>query len=400
MKEKILFVTNDLGSGGAEKSLVSLLSQINYKKYEVDLLRLGEGDFFSNSLPKEVKILNVKNDSHIFLYKPAKIGMKMLFKQKKYIAGTFLLISQLIYRLFSNIFNLNGKIAKWKIISQFIPKITKKYDVAVAYNFDYPIHYIVDKIESNKKIGWIHGNYKLTKSIPSFDKRYFSKLDSIVTVSKTCQEILVSIFPQFIDKILVIENINSPLLINQMAAQEQFDSKVCNEQITLVTVARLSPEKGVDIAIKALKLLKDDGYNIKWIIIGEGQERQRLEELIKDLNLKKEFLLIGEKSNPYSVIKNSDIYVQPSLTEGKSIALEEAKILGRPIVVTNYSTVDDQIKNLQNGLIVPISPVGVYEGVKNLIDSPELRNKFSKELLRNVKGNESEIIKFYEIITK
>ena len=364
----------------------------------MDLLRLGNESFFVNSLPSQVNVLNVPFSTNILLCKSAKESMLMLFKQKKYLMCLFEFVGHGIYKVLSKLTGLNTKIFKWKIISFVIPQIESNYDVAIAYNYDYPIHFIIDKVKAKKKIGWIHGNYKLTKSIAMLDKIYFNKLDKIVTVSETCLDILNNVFPKYSHKLVIIENILSPNVINLLSNQFKEGLNKKENEINIVTVARLSSEKGIDMAIKALSLLVKEGHNIKWTVIGEGFERNNLEQLIKTYDLEERFDLIGEKTNPYSYIRQADIYVQPSITEGKSIAIEEAKILGKPIVVTNYSTVNDQIKDSQNGLIVSINPNGLFDGINKLLNSPKMRSDFSNELLKDIQGNENEVLKFYEII--
>ncbi|UTE73411.1 glycosyltransferase [Rossellomorea marisflavi] len=396
--KSILFVTKDLGSGGAEKSLVSLLSQLDYEKYSVDLLRLGEGDFFLQSIPDEVNLINIPFETNHLICKPAKESVSILFKKKKYFSLITEIIGHGTLKIVSNLTGYNSKLLKWRIVSPFIRKVNKEYDVAIAYNYDYPIHFIIDKVNSKKKIGWIHGNYNLTRSNPFFDKIYFSKLDNLVTVSKICKDILDAVFPIYSRKISVIENIISPQTINNLAVNCNYNEKILKDHFVIITVARLSNEKGIDLAIEAANILARKGLEFKWLIVGEGLERIKLEELIKRYDLIDKFILLGENSNPYPLIKRADLYVQPSLTEGKSIAIEEAKALGKPIVVTKYSTVTDQIKNMKNGLIVPIDPVAISNGIKRLMDSPKLRNEFKKELLTNTIGNESEINKLYTMM--
>ena len=87
-----------------------------------------------------------------------------------------------------------------------------------------------------------------------------------------------------------------------------------------------------DIAIKAAAILVKKGYTIKWYVLGEGEERNTLEQSIKEHNLIANFILLGIKENPYPYINNATIYVQPSRFEGKSLAIDEAKILHKPIL--------------------------------------------------------------------
>ena len=138
------------------------------------------------------------------------------------------------------------------------------------------------------------------------------------------------------------------------------------------------------MAIEACKKLEEDGYKITWYVIGEGEERGNLEKMIEENDLKGKFILLGIKENPYPYIREANIYVQPSRFEGKSIAIDEAKILHKPIVITNFSTAKDQIKNKENGIIVEMDPNAISEGIKKLIDNEELRNKLTSNLSKKI----------------
>jgi glycosyltransferase involved in cell wall biosynthesis len=175
------------------------------------------------------------------------------------------------------------------------------------------------------------------------------------------------------------------------------DISTNKEKINIVSVGRLNYQKGFDIAIEACKQLKKDGYDFVWNILGEGEERGKLEKMIKEYHLEDMFILGGIKENPYPYIKQADIYVQPSRFEGKSIAIDEAKILNKPILVTNFSTAKDQINDQINGLIVDMNPECIYNGIKQLIDSDELRRKLSQNLSNEELGTEKEIEKLYKM---
>ena len=122
------------------------------------------------------------------------------------------------------------------------------------------------------------------------------------------------------------------------------------------------------------------------------------EKQISENNLQNIFILLGEKSEPYPYMGQCDIYVQPSLYEGKSIAIDEAKCLCRPIVVTNFSTVHDQITDGVNGLICRMDKTDMADKIELLIDSKEERKKLIENLKREEIGNENEIKKLYTII--
>src|SRR5690606_11086950 len=145
----------------------------------------------------------------------------------------------------------------------------------------------------------------------------------------------------------------------------------------------------------ALKILVDRGFDLYWHVLGEGEERGRLEAKIKELGLENRFILAGIKENPYPYVAKADIYVQPSRFEGKSIAIDEAKILAKPIVVTNFPSVVDQIVHGENGYIVEMDPASIANGIAELIQNEALKAKFIANLQREKLGTEQEIDKLY-----
>jgi glycosyltransferase involved in cell wall biosynthesis len=221
-----------------------------------------------------------------------------------------------------------------------------------------------------------------------------------VTVSPECKQSLIDNFPQIEKKIKVIHNIVSAKTVKELANKTSDDVFKPNEN-TIITVARLSQEKGIDIALHACKELIKTIPNVKWYVIGEGNQRSNLEKLIIDFNLQDHFFLLGVRTNPYSYIKKATIYVQPSLYEGKSIAIDEAKILGKPIIVTNFTTAKDQINHTINGIISDTNPINLANDIGSLLNDENLQNKLSLSLANEVYDNSNEeITKFYTLLNE
>lgn len=396
MKKNILFVMPSLSAGGGEKSLVNLLSQINYGLYNVDLFLLNQEGIFMEYLPKEVQILPLPESYRLFSLPLFKSIGKFLFRGK---------VSLAYSRMMYSIRNRNLKnIAKreqynWKYIAKAFNKLDKKYDVAIGFLEKTSTYFCVDKVEASQKIGWIHIDYDKLGMDPHFDISYFRKLHHIMTVSEECATILKERFPSESRKIGVMYNIVSPKMIYQMAHQinrNVYEKK--DDEIMILSIGRLHYQKNFELAIEACKKLRELGYNIKWNIIGEGDEREKLTKLIKVNNLEDHFKLLGLRSNPYPYIQQADIYVQTSRFEGKSIAIDEAKILNKPIIVTNYSTAKDQITHGEDGLIVEMKPDAVAAGIIELSNNAELRKRISDNLAQLNLGTEEEINKLYQLI--
>ena len=157
-------------------------------------------------------------------------------------------------------------------------------------------------------------------------------------------------------------------------------------------MGRLDRQKGLDIAIEACARLADS-VDFRWYVLGDGPQRGELEALIASRGLRDRFFLLGTTLNPYPYLARCDVYAQPSRFEGKSIALEEAKCLARPILTTAFSTVRDQIEDGVTGSIAQIDADDVAEKLRALLLEPALRQKLTDNL-RGYPGNEREMEKW------
>ncbi|TYS60078.1 glycosyltransferase [Sutcliffiella horikoshii] len=395
MKKKILFVLPSLDAGGGQKSLVNLLTQIDSQNFQVDLYLIKSEGLFFNSLPKDVRVIE-PTGSYLTFSKGFFPSIFSFIKTKDLKMIYFRIMLAIQNRLYRN--KNKAEQRGWKYLNHFFEPLPQRYDVAIGYLEKSSIYFTVDKVNAEIKIGWIHTNYSDSGMDSEVDFRYFNKLNHIVTVSEECAHSLRKEFPPYKEKIFTIENIVSKKMILSLAKQNS-DLKIFdNQNINILTIARLSHEKGIDLAIKSCSELVKKMSNIKWFIIGEGPEKEKLKKLIKKLNLEKNFLLLGLKENPYPYLNKADIYVQPSRYEGKSLAIDEAKILHRPIVITNFETAKDQIKNNENGLVVAMNENGLTEGIMSIITNKNLKIKLESGLSKEKHSNEEEVEKLYSLI--
>lgn len=186
------------------------------------------------------------------------------------------------------------------------------------------------------------------------------------------------------EKTYLIYNIIDKQQILKLSEQEIPETEN-NDSSTLVTVGRLSKEKGIALACEVCHKLVEKGYPIQWFICGERDERKRLEKMIRYYNISEHFLL-RNKENPYSYIKKSDIYVQPFLHEGYCLTLAEARILCKPIVSTDFSGAREQLGN-NKGLIVNSDEKSLINGIELLISNEDIRLNYVRELIKD--SNES-----------
>jgi glycosyltransferase involved in cell wall biosynthesis len=395
MKKNLLFVIDSLECAGAEKSLVTLLSLLDYSKFSVDLLLFGHGGVLEKLVPKEVRILDSLNYT-----KFAELDLKTALKFS---------INHLNFKMFSSRIKYSLEIRKksfsnpqkagiyWRSISRVIENNPKNYDVAISYAQGIPTFYVAEKVKAKKKYAWVNISYRLDQLEREFQKQFYNQYDKIVAVSEPTREIFLETFPQYNGKMKVIYDINNPQLIFDMAAIEDgyndgFDG------IRILTIGRLAHQKGYDLALEACKRLKEYGVKFRWYALGKGPLKEEIEEYIHQNELSDHFVLLGVRSNPYPYIKHADIYVQPSRYEGFGIAIAEARMLNIPVVTTRFDAVYSQMKDGENGLVVDMNSEAVFNGILTLINNKSLREEIIKYLENEKKGNVEEIEKVYELI--
>ncbi len=392
MKKKLLFVIPSLDAGGAEKSLVNLLNEFDFEKYEVHLFMMTRRGVFISQLPAKVKILPESPDYQTFSSKFHKSIFTFFLQGKLKLVWNKLLFT-FYNRTIKN--NVLAEQKNWRYIKHFFNSFPEEYDVAIGYLEKTANNIVADCVCAEIKIGYIHTDYKTMGMFGNYDISTFKKLDYIATVSENCLTTLKDIFPIFASKFKVIENISSPGNIFRLANEKVFERF---NKPTIVSVGRLTELKNFGMAIKVSAILREKGYDFEWTIIGEGEQRETLQNSIKEKKLQGVVKLVGLKENPYPYIAKSFIYVQPSKFEGKSIAIDEAKILLKPIVVTNFPTVYDQIKHEETGLICAMNETDLANAIERLFTDEELRIHFTENLKREKWNSEIQLCKFYELM--
>jgi len=392
MKKKIIFMVYDMGIGGIEKALLNIIYQLSEDHYETSILMVKKQGDFLNQIPNHVKLKYMDNYSEfnaLINPPPRSTFINLLNKRKIYKAFSFF-----TYYLISRI--MKNKSIFYKYLFRNHLRRTEDYDIAVAFSghIEFISYFILHKIKAKKKIQWIHFDVSKINFDKDFATKTYNKFDNIVAVSKESLVKLINIIPSIKGKASYFHNISSIENLKVMADYGR-DYYGDFNGIKILTVARLSKEKGQDMAIQILAKLRSDGYNIKWYCIGEGMARDEYEKLIKHYNLENDFLLLGSNPNPYPFMKTCDLYVQPSRHEGYCITLAEAKCFNLPIVTTNFTGANEQIKNNTTGLIVNFNEEEMYNAVKMLLDDIPLKNNLINNLKVDINEPKEEINKLY-----
>lgn len=372
--KKLLFVIPTMRMGGAEQSLVSLLNTIDLSCYEIDLLLFEKNGELLDRIPPKVNVIAADTITRAMILE-FRYFFKDLIQERHYITALF----RLIMLANSKLENLIGKklMFNWNIAKRFIKPISTEYDVAIGYLEGTTDAFIIDKVNAKRKIGWIHTNFGKAKRHFKAEEKYYRKCDAIAVISEACRNSFVELYPELADKTHVIENITDKEAI-LTKAQEPLEEMIHWQYPCIVTIGRLEKVKGIDIALEAARIMRDKGIKFVWHVFGDGTLKRDLADRIVQYRLEKFFYLDGTTCNPYKYMKNADIIVQPSRNEGKSIVLDEAKLLCRPIVATNYPSAKDQLKDGVTGMIVDINPDSIAEGIEQLLNSEFLSELFAR----------------------
>ena len=393
--KKILFMCINMNIGGTEKALLTMLNEIDDSKYDITLLMLEEDGGFLNEIPSFVKVKYVDEYKSIkpFVNEPPKILIKRLIRNKEYLTGLTTLSSYSISKITNNISYY------YRYILRNVKKIDEEYDLAVAYAgpMDFITYFVLNKIKAKKKVQWIHFDITKIGFNRKFAERNYKKFDKIFVVSEEGKEKLINLIPALNNKIEAFFNIISCNLIENMSKNEKsFDDLF--DGVRILTVGRLSKEKGQELTINVLARLKNEGYKVRWYCIGDGPEKDNYRNRIKSLDIENDYILLGSKLNPYPFMKDCDIYVQPSKHEGYCITLGEARCFDNPIVTTNFTGANEQIKNEVTGLVCDISEQGIYQAIKRLLDNKELYKDIRTNLSNEIVDSNNEISKLEELI--
>lgn len=393
--KSILIVMFGMGCGGAEKSLISCLNLLPQKKWNIDLAIANPHGMYMEQIPKYVHYLD-----DLFDFENLSTPLE---NRRRKIAGIRDFLNQVNwqcrYPIIKKRTTLSYTEIRWNIWGKHIPALTKEYDLVIAYINGIATYYAIDKVRAKKKAVWVHNEFEKMGYNKNFQRPYYTTADRIITISQDCVDSILRVYPEFREKTVVLENISSEKTIKALASVEiQDDLYFDFKGIKIVSIGRLTYQKGFDYAISAAKILKEKKIPFLWYVLGEGELRRKLEKQIIAEKIEKEFKLVGIKENPYPYIKACDIFAQTSRYEGKSIALDEAKILCKPILVTDYVTARASIKNGVNGLIVDLNPKAIADGLYKLIQNANKRMQFSQKLQGEKNGNESEIKKYIQLI--
>lgn len=337
--KKILFGITSLTIGGAERVLVDLANEL-CNDYDITIFTIYPNGEFEKSLSNKIKL-------------------KSLYSKR--------------YNELSKIQKVFVPLKVWINKNQIYKKYIKEnFDVEIAF-LEGPITRLISvKNRDTKKVAWIHndisrvfGNNLKSKIKRHIDEKIYNKFDELVFVSKDNKKSFEKFYKNnAVKKEIIYNYINSENILKK--SNDEIPEIFAEDELNFVTVARLVEQKGIDRLIRVhSKLIKENLKHKIWVI-GDGPEYKKLESLVDSNSVKDTFKLLGKRENPYPYIKKADYFCLLSYFEGYGMVLEEAKILGKDILITNTAA-REAIEGYEYATIIENNENDIYKVLKEKI---------------------------------
>lgn len=338
MKKKILFLIHDLGHGGAEKVLVNLVNNMDPEQFDITVMALFGGGVNERFLKPHIRLVNCHARS---------------------VPG-------------------NSKLMKLLTPAQLhCMYIKEHYDVEVAYLEGPAVRVISGCPDSDTKlISWVHCTMRQEQE---FSGSFRSCKEAVDSYSRFHKSVFVSrevmdAFQRFcpVKDGVVLYNTNDSGRILAMAEEPVSEVRFQRDKINLVGVGKIEEVKGFDRLARVHERLVQEGYPVHTYILGTGSKQAQIESFLRERGVSDSFTFLGYQTNPYKFIRNCDLFVCSSYSEGFSTAATEALIVGTPVVTTRVSGMEELLGgNNEWGIITENNEEALFEGLKQLLDAPK-----------------------------
>lgn len=390
--KKILIFSHAMEIGGAEKALLGLLETIDTTEYEVDLFLMRHQGELMKHIPNNINLL-----PEIIQYACMAVPIREVLRCRQVRVALGRIKGKMTAQRRVKQLGLGENDVELEYSHKYtlkaMPLISKKrYDLAIS--FLTPHYFVAEKVRAEKKIAWIHTDYSVLQVDHASQVKMWNPYDVIASISDQVTESFIHAFPELESKIQLIPNIMPISYMRKLADDFSVEKEmVDDDNVKLLSIGRFCMQKNFDNVPIICKELLKQGLQVRWYLIGFGGDEALIRQKIEETGMQKHVIILGKKENPYPYIKACDIYVQPSRYEGKSVAVREAQVLHKPVVITNYSTAHSQLIDGYDGIIVPMETKSCADGIRTLIKDKGLQLKLIENTKKNDYTNTKEIEK-------
>lgn len=354
-KIKILFRHRSMEMGGVEKVLLSIINNLDPTIFDITVcLNINQGEL-RNEFPSHVR--------KVALAKGREDMSKNSLLQKVELLGRA------------------QKLKKYDQKPHLVDEILgQTYDIEVAMTYnDFPM-VLNSTNEKSKKIGWFHSEIQIPKMQPLVPKilEHFPQFDVMVYCSQRIENLMHQHYPN-------LDYPKEKVIINAIPIEEiKKKAKTTHVQLPegpiFFSLGRLHTRKGFHKLIDAHARLIKEGLEHKIVILGEGEEKEHLEQQIKTQQVEDSFIIQNFEMNPYPYVAQSDFFILPSESEAWPLVIAEALILQKPIIATKVGDIPLMINDGETGHLIQYDTDEMYEAMKKFLTEPDYIAHLKKNL--------------------
>ncbi len=389
MTKKLLIVNNNFDTGGVQRSLANLLNLI-HEEYDITLFVFSATGDYSKRIPDDVEVLEANPILNLLgiSQKQAKTkGMALYLLRGALAFYTKLINCHLpIFLMVST----QKKLMDFDVAISFLHNDTGKLLYGGCNDF------VIRRVESKKKVAFLHCDFSEYGGNTRHNRKSYRKFDKVAAVSEGCKKSFVKAVSDMEDRTHCVYNCHNYTEYKEMAKKDPvyYPGDILN----IVTAARIDDGKGIIRTVKVLKEIKDEGYRFCWHVLGDGNKKIQVEELVRSLGLENEVILYGNQKNPYRYIKNADLFLLPSYHEAAPMVFGESKSLGVPVITTETTSARDMILEDREGTVCENSSKGIYRALKAVLNDPSKLNRWKLYLSNKSYDNNLALEQFRKLI--
>ncbi|GHH97717.1 glycosyltransferase [Neobacillus kokaensis] len=391
VRKRILIVNNNLSVGGVQRSLVNLINQIK-DDYDITLYLFSDCGEYRKYIPPAVKVMTGP---------PLIMLLGLSQKQTKSLGLIYFFIRAVLVvytKFFGNQFPLTILCSTQRRIHGFDIAISFLHNAHEKTFYGGCNEFVLKRVNAKQKITFVHCDFLNYGGNTARNREVYNHFDRIAAVSEGCRESFIKAIPELESKTYCVYNCNE---FSEYKVKADINPvEYSKGGLNIVTVARLSEEKGILRAINVIKRLVDEKYNICWHIIGDGAQRSEIEKHIQMAKISENVILYGNQENPYRYIKNADIFLLPSNHEAAPMVFNEAKSLGVPIITTNTTSANEMVKDNYEGIVCGNSEEEIYNALKRVLEDSFFILRCKDYLNKQIYSNEIAVDQFFKLISE
>ena len=359
--KKVLFVLKRAGMGGSCASMINLLSLYKERGIVFDVFLMEHTGVWTKEIARYANLL------------PEDVALASAIKPKSHIRSIGEYARRIAFVLSHKMHGRNAAIQK--VYQAAAKKLSNRYDHVIAYQESETTEFACH-IATPHKVAWVHTDFRwYLDFIKNYDHlpAIYSRFGDIVCVTQKSKDAVIDVLKWSPERAHVIKNTLPENILREKSCDIIEDVTQTQDALLFVSVGRLNPEKNFQCIPEVAKILKENGIRFMWWIIGDGVTKAQIEENICAFGVENCVCLLGAKMNPYPYVKKADCLVITSESEAQPMVANEALILDKPVISTEFASVYEVIKDGENGMITEQTPEAIAAALLRFATDAEYR---------------------------